>query len=249
MSHVDPPAKAPCKKYSYTGVKRCAQALLTLAVLVSCHEDQTQDQLYEVSFQARDDRGQALAGLAIDVGETALGETDASGLLRVQVSAHFGDRYVLKAPCPQGYVADEAPKEVLFKATTDLRGQEHSSIDLRIVCARDKRVAALLVHAGGYQGMPVLIDGVLSGTTGAQGFAHLRLDREPGTQFEVTLDSSSQPALMPANPTQTMTIGEQDGLFVFDPQFHERPVEKKKRRRARVEAASPPVVKRPIRID
>jgi hypothetical protein len=167
------------------------------------------------------------------------------------VNASKGESFPLHAPCPDDYLDSDAPSHVVFRDTRGLAGERHATIHLQIECARRDRVAALLVHADGQVGMPILIDGVPHGRTGAGGFAHLRLDLPPGSQFQVALDSSEYPQLRPINPRRTMTVGSDDGLFVFDPVFGEaEPVKRKRRRRARKKEVEPVVVKkRPVRID
>lgn len=225
---------------------------ISMGSSASCKQAETPQNRYQVVFKAEDDRGVPLPGLPIRVGETLLGETSPGGTLIVQVAAKEGERYPLQAPCPEDHNADDPPVDVFFRSTKGLGGDVQNHIELTIVCARTRRLAALLIHADGYEDMPISIDGVVRGRTGAEGFAHLRLDRQPGVQFQVSLDSSSHPTLVPANPSQTMSVGEDDGLFVFEPVFREARVEKKarKRRVRRAPPAQPPAApKRPVRVD
>lgn len=226
-------------------------ALLAMSICSACDEQRPSEISYEIAFKAVDDRGMELAGIAIKVGETLLGATDQNGSLRVEVQAREGEQYPLHAPCPKTYLPKDPPTEIFFRGVTALHGEALTQIDLRLVCARSSRVAALMVHADGYANMPILIDGVAQASTGPDGFAHLRLDLAPGAQFQVSLDSSVEPTLVPVNPSQTMSMGEEDGLFVFDPTFREAPREKKpvrvrpRKKRIVVE----PTPKRPVRID
>jgi len=229
------------------------RAILIAAVGVcgACDEQRPPETSFAIHFQAVDDRGMELPGIDINVGETLLGATDSGGSLRVEVQARAGQRYPLVAPCPASYQPKDPPTEIFFRDTVALHGEALTQIDLRLVCARSSRVAALLVHADGYENMPVLIDGIAQASTGPDGFAHLRLDLAPGAQFQVSLDSSSQPSLVPVNPSQTMSIGEEDGLFIFDPTFREPPPEKKpaRVRPRKKKKVVEPTPKRPVRID
>lgn len=219
--------------------------------MASCKQAAPPENRYQILFKAEDDRGFPLRGLPIQVGETLLGETDPSGSLIVHVNAKEGERYPLQAPCPDLHETQDLPADVFFRSIKGLGGEVQNRIELYIVCARIQRVAALLIHADGYEEMPIFIDGVAQGRTGVEGFAHLRLDLQPGAQFQVSLDSSAHPTLVPANPSQTMSVGEDDGLFVFEPVFREAQVEAKprKRRIRRAPPSSPPLSKRPVRVD
>lgn len=229
-----------------------ATLLLLLAGLAgACGNHAPSSTHYQLQFDVVDDRGEAIAGVAIAVGDTQIGTTNGSGILRAEVSASKGDRYPLHRQCPERYENAGEVESIVFRDTKGLGGGKHAKIHVQLQCERQERVAALLVHADGRQGLPVLIDGVEVGRTGAGGFAHLRLDLRPGSQFQVAIDSSEHPSLRPVDPRRTMTVGSEDGLFVFDPVFSELVPEKKKRRRRRAQApAQAPTQKtRPVRID
>jgi hypothetical protein len=224
--------------------------LIPVLLTAACSASPPPEARYELEFQASDDRGDPVEGLTVAIGETRIGNTDARGLLRAEVNASKGERFPLHAPCPGDYLESDAPGHVVFRDTRGLAGARSTTIRLEIQCARRDRVAALLVHADGQAGMPILIDGLPHGHTGTGGYAHLRLDMQPGEQFEVALDSSDHPKLRPINPRRTMTLGAEDDLFVFDPVFVEVEPPKKKRRRRKKKVEEPVIVKkRPIRID
>ncbi len=225
-------------------------ALVLLVALAGCAEAEPLSTHYQLQFDAFDDRGKAISGVGVAVGETKIGTTTSTGILRVEVNASKGERFPLHMTCPENYAKSETPEHIVFRDTKGLAGEEHARIHVKLECARLKRVAALLVHADGRPGLPILIDGVEQGRTGPGGFAHLRLDLPPGSQFQVGIDSSEHPSLRPIDPKRTMTQGTEDGLFVFDPVFSEvQPEKKKRRRRKRVAAPELPVKKRPVRID
>lgn len=227
-------------------------ALFLLACLAGgCGTPTPSSSHYQLQFDVVDDRGEALAGVAIAVGETKIGTTDLTGILRAEVNASKGDRYPLHRRCPERYESTSEIENIVFRDTKGLEGGAHARIHVQLQCERRERVVALLVHADGRVGLPVLIDGVEKGRTGPGGFAHLRLDTRPGAQFQVHIDSREHPSLRPVDPRRTMTVGNEDALFVFDPVFSEIVPQKKKSRRRR---AQPPVrpapeKTRPVRID
>jgi hypothetical protein len=55
--------------------------------------------------------------------------------------------------------------------------------------------------------------------TDAAGAAHFLLQMAPGAQFVVTLDTSENAKLKPANPSKPFTVGQNDDIFVFEQKF------------------------------
>ncbi len=226
--------------------------LVSLFMGTACDEVRTETNQYRMTFLVADDRGGALGNIPIQVGQTSIGTTDALGTLRADVYARDGDRYPLHVPCPNGYHAQNDFEDVVFLATRGLAGEKNADIEIRILCKRQTKVAAVLIHADGHEGLPIHVDGVPFGQTGPGGFAHVRFEGLPSTQFEISLDTSRVPNLVPKNPRQEMQLGGEDGLFVFEPVFSSaepkqstRPKRKKRPRREQ----SAPKRKRPIRID
>jgi len=226
--------------------------LLALAILggVACADETSEPILFSLDVNAVDDRGGAIPGIEVHVGETAIGKTEEDGHLRARVHASDGQSFRFHAKCPGGHSSSKIPDRVVFRDTRGLEGSRTQSMKFQIRCTRNERVVALLVHAGGQAGMSVLVDGVVSGTTNAEGFAHLRLDVEPNSEFEVSLDSSAFPELLPSNPRRVLTIGDEDELVVFEPAFSTAPKpERKSRRRRRKKESAPVKKKRPVRIN
>ncbi len=222
--------------------------------LVACAAPTKEPARYSLSISAVDDRGSALRDIPIHIGETDIGMTDGNGVLRAEVNASDGDRYPLVAPCPEAHEPLQMPDEVVFLDTRGLGGEKNATLEIRVVCKRQSRIAAVLVHAAGLEGMPILIDGIKKATTGPGGIAHLRLEGASSSQFEIALDTRDKPSLVPQNPRKEVQLGDEDGLFVFEPAFSEaesrRPAKSKRRRRRRAqetpEAAKP---RRPVKID
>lgn len=227
-------------------------ATTVLAAGACEHEEDTTSQ-YHLSFVAVDARGSGLAGIPIHVGETDMGETDEDGILTADVEARNLDKFPLHAPCPEGFETKDKPREVVFVDTRRLDGEHHGSISIRIVCIRKTQIAAVLIHADGREGLPVLVNGKPRGSTGPEGFAHIRYEGLPGTPFEVALDTSSRPDLLPPNPRMEMQLGSEDGLFLFEPELTERriagPNRRRHRRRTRRDEGQDEAKRRPVRID
>ncbi len=229
-------------------------SLYSTFLFAACEEKTQSVTRFELVFHVADAHKQGLGNIPIRVGETEIGKTDRNGSLVAEVNARDGDRYTLAAPCPAAYKVLEIPAEVVFLDTKGLEGNKNTTIEIQVVCKRRLQVAALLVHADGHEGMPILVDGVKQGVTGPGGFAHLRLEGESNSQFRVSLDTSLAPTLVPQNPRHDVQLGDDDGLFVFEPVFSKaEPKAKPKRRRRRraksAEPTAPAKPSRPIKID
>ncbi len=232
-------------------MNRIILILCAVFVVGACGEEERVPEHYTLTFSAQDDRGEPLAGVPILVGETSMGQTGSDGTLIAEVTAHDGDRYPLAAPCPSPHDDAEVPSEVLFLGTRGLGGDKNARLEIRILCSRRSRVAALLVHAEGRAGIPILVDGVERGKTGPEGFAHLRLEGSAHEQFQVALDTSAYPTLVPKDPRHEVQLGDADALFVFQPQLTvaEPPAKPKRKRRRRRKLKAPEAPKRPVRIN
>lgn len=221
--------------------------LWTILALASCQAEAPKRNSHALKFYGEDDRGDPVSGIHIALGQAELGLTGASGELRTQIRASHGQKYPVRARCPKEYEPAQVPADLVFRETREIAGQP-SSVSVRILCSRSLRVAALLVHATGVEGLPISIDGVVEGHTGLGGFEHLRIDAAPGTKVDVALDTSSMPELRPSNPSRILSIGATDSLLIFDQEFHkDKPVRKRRRRaKKRPEAQAK---RRPVRID
>lgn len=206
---------------------------------------------FNLDVSAVDDRARGIPGIEVRIGDTRIGETSDSGHLGARVRAYDGQSFEFHAQCPDGFSSSEIPEKVVFRDTQGLEGKNSQRMNFEIRCTRRERVVAVLVHADGQSDMPVLVDGQPSGKTDAMGFAHLRLDLQPHTQFEISLDSSRSPELLPASPRQLMVVGEQDSLFIFEPSFVKAPPPPQKKRRKRRKKTVENVVEkqRPVRIN
>ena len=225
-------------------------ALLSIALACGCAKSEADKNLYDIDVEAIDDQGSFIAGIDVAIGETHLGTIASDGHLRARVSASDGQRFSFHAQCPDGYSSEAIPTEVVFRNSRGLAGKKSDRLHFRIECSRNERVIALLVHSAGHAGVPIRVDGETLGLTDANGLGHFRIDRKPGAQFEVSIDDTAFPSLVANNARQTIVLGAEDDLIIYDPEFVAPVVvEKKKRRRRKKRSAEKPVRKRPIRID
>ncbi|MEY4551110.1 MAG: hypothetical protein RL685_7305, partial [Pseudomonadota bacterium] len=159
-------------------------------------------------------------------------------------------RVAITLTCPTGYASSAAETVLILRSVQGLGGEERKPIDHALSCQPTKRDAIVLVHASGaVASLPVKIDGATIGRTDSLGFGHFYLRSDPGARFEVSIDTSSQPKLMPQNPQQMFQVDTRDEVFVFDRDF-KLPTAKLKPVRKRVpKPAAEPELHIPIRLD
>jgi hypothetical protein len=191
----------------------------------------------QVEVQA--DGKRPIAGAQLRVRGDYLGTTDALGQATLRVPGEEGERLPVSLTCPDGFVADP-PQSILVWS-------EHGAAPaLSLNCRTEQREAVVLVHAGGaVPSLPVKVDGVVVGRTDSLGFAHLHVRTNPESTFEVTLDTSGNDGLLPANPTRQFRLERSDEIFVFDAALEQPPRNKrrsgaKRRPRAKKQAEPSP---------
>jgi hypothetical protein len=156
----------------------------------------------------------------------------------LHVRGQAGERVPVSLACPPGAIANEA--ELILPAAPPANAAEAPA--LRLACPVAPHDAVVLVHASGSAAsLPVRLDGAVVGHTDRLGFAHVHVRAAGPAGFDVSLDTSANPALSPADPMRHFQLEHSDELFVFDTAFQSAPATKAsqprrapgKRRRAR----------------
>lgn len=200
---------------------------------------------FTINFSVTADEKLPVTNAQIKVRGKSAGATDAAGEISLRVKGFEGDRLPIGLTCPEGYAAKPSESVVILRTIGGLSGEERRPITHDLGCQPTKRDAVVLVHVGGQAAsLPVKIDGAVVGQTDDLGFAHIHLRTDPGSRFEVSLDTSANDKLMPQNPKQQFQIGQSDDVFVFDKSFKLPAPPKVKRRRPVT-----PAVHVPIRLD
>jgi hypothetical protein len=195
------------------------------------------------------DENAPVAGAQIAARGQALGATNGSGALQTPLLGFEGDRIAITLTCPAGYATSSADSVLILRSVQGLGGEARKPIDHALSCQPTKRDAVVLVHASGaVASLPVKIDGATVGQTDSLGFGHFYLRSDPGARFEVSIDTSSQPKLMPQNPQQVFQVETRDEVFVFDRDF-KLPAKPKPVRRRAPKPAAEPETHIPIRLD
>jgi hypothetical protein len=200
-------------------------------------------------FSVVADEKAPVAGAQIATRGQAIGVTSAEGTVQAPLLGFEGDRVPITLTCPSGFAANPAESVIILRSVQGLGGEGRKPIEHALGCQPTKRDAVVLVHvSGAAASLPVKIDGAVVGQTDSLGFGHFYLRSDPGARFEVSVDTSAQPKLMPQNPQQVFQVDTRDDLFVFDRDFKLPPKPKPVRRRAPKQQAEPEV-HIPIRLD
>jgi hypothetical protein len=191
--------------------------LAALAALVACASPDPL--VFDVRLEATSHDGTAqVAGAVVLVRGEPVATTDALGSSLLHVPGQAGDRVPVSLSCPGTSGAPAASAELLLPGAPSASADETPA--LRLACPPTMRDAVVLVHAsGGAASLPVKLDGAVIGHTDSLGFAHVHVRAGAPAEFDVSLDTSAEPALSPANPTQHFQLAHADELFVFDTAF------------------------------
>ena len=224
-------------------MKRASVALGLLA-LTACADPEPLP--FVAHFSVMADEKTPVAGAQIAARGKVIGTTSPTGELQARLHGFEGDRVPITLTCPNGYAAGAAESVIILRSVQGLGGEERKPIDHALGCQPTKRDAVVLVHvSGAAASLPVKIDGASVGQTDGLGFAHFYLRPDPGTRFEVAIDTSSNEKLMPQNPQQVFQVDTHDDVYVFDRDFKLPPKPKAVRKRAKVK----PQVHIPIRLN
>jgi hypothetical protein len=202
---------------------------------------------YRVSIHSQTEDGDPLPKVEILSAGKRLGITNDKGVLQAVLRGREGDERTFEVKCPQGFRAPEERPAIQLRSLRHVEGSE-----LNVRCLPDKRMAALLVSAPGFAGLPILVHGHEVGRTDASGIAHLALRGEPRTPMRVVLDTSARPRVTPASPHKDVRIGTRDEIVVFAPELAEpEPPKPKVRKEKKTEKEEPvaPAVLRPEKLN
>jgi hypothetical protein len=186
---------------------------------------------HDLEVEVRAEEGVAVSGAQLRVRGDYLGTTNPLGRATLRVPASPGERVPVALTCPPGFSASP-PEQVV---TLPEGGRSTEPIRLAMSCQAEQHDAVVIVHAATPASLPVLVDGVPVGQTDALGFAHVHVRAASDSPFEVSLDTSSNAKLLPANPSRRFQLEAHDDVFVFDTTFEAvRPSKKARtKRRAR----------------
>ncbi len=198
------------------------------AGVVACGDPPPPPQ-FRVSFTALADAA-PLAGVEIDIAARPLGLTGPGGVLRANLRGREGAVVGYSVKCPAGYRNPEDPPPLTLR---QFRGLDPAAaargVEITVQCRPSDRLAAVVVRAGGLANIPVLMQGQPVALTDSSGVAHLMLKLPPNTSFTMALDTSANPRIVPASPSQPFVVPDADEVLVFDAPLVEQALIKRRR--------------------
>ena len=186
-----------------------ARWILLALVLASCAEPVVR---FEILVRARAD-GAPRAGVQIAEGGVVLGQTGEDGTLSLVTERAEGATLGLVADCREGFQA--RPERIVrtlraWEPIDASAGSPPLAID--VVCHRVTSDVVIVVDAG-RPNLPVAVDGAVVESTNESGLAHLLLQGPPGRRVLVSIDTTDAPALAPASPERSFTLGDDAVLY------------------------------------
>jgi hypothetical protein len=171
---------------------------------------------YCIAIRVQSDPGRPLGKARVLFAGKVAGVSDERGLVQLSVSGSEGGSVKLAVECPQGYRSPGAPISALLRRAKESdRHAEYS-----VLCPPVFRTVVVAVRADHGANLPILQLGREVGRTDGAGAAHVVLKSAPEESLELTLDTSSNPALRPHNPTTRFRVGQSDDILVFNQVFN-----------------------------
>jgi hypothetical protein len=196
-------------------------ALSILALIAGCGPSATTtgELRFDIAFRAATDDGDALAGVALRLGDRLLGLTDSSGGLSVSLNAPEGQVLAVTVTCPTGFASPDTvpPLRLAHSRLVAEQPGKRPPISFPATCIRESRDVVVLVHADRGDALPVLVDGRPVATTDANGVAHILLEFARDVRsFEVRLDTTERHDFKPASPSRTFELTGRDAIVLFN---------------------------------
>jgi hypothetical protein len=216
----------------------CHAAALACIIGVGC-EGELPPAPLEVRVRVTSDGSTPVPGAQLRARGEYLGSTDGLGEALLVLPGSGGAAPSLALTCPDGFTTPPGEEAPLLPVAGAASPGRALSVDL--LCPPELRDAVVLVHTAGEAGrLPVKVDGVVVGQTDALGFAHVHVRAAPDTEFEVSLDTSTNERLVPPNPTRRYRLRRSDELFVLDASFDQPKAVRKRRSDSKRRAAGTP---------
>lgn len=186
-----------------------------------------------------------VAGAEVWNGTTPLGESSARGYVEAPaVVAPPGGVLRLHATCPRGFEYRTPTRRVPVPAGASgadgASGAGAEVIAVSLTCRSVARLLAVAIRTGDptLAGLSLRLDGQAHGQLGADGAAHLLVERPPGSTVQVTLDTGARGRLVPQHPVHVLPVPDADSTAVIEQHFEQasptrgRRARKRKRRAA-----------------
>jgi len=171
---------------------------------------------YAIAVRVQSDPGRPLAGARVLHQGKAAGVSDERGLVKLAVQGAEGTTVSFGIECPEGHHSPSSPLAVVLRRATE--SNRHP--EFAVLCPPLLRTVVVAVRAERGANLPIVQLGREVGRTDRSGAAHVMLKSAPEETLELTLDTSSNPALRPRNPTTRFRVGQSDDILVFNQAFN-----------------------------
>jgi hypothetical protein len=188
--------------------------LAVTASLVGCTPE-AHHTSHRIRVNVVSDPGAPLADAELHAGGRSLALSDATGTIEVELPGRPGDVVQLSLRCPAGYRTPDESLSVLLRET---QAQERPP-EFSWACPPLTRTLVVAVRADRGANLPLRYLGDELARTDASGAAHALLHVQPGDALTLTLDTSTEPQLMPQHPELKLSVPDHDDLVVFDQAF------------------------------
>ncbi len=206
---------------------------LGVGISLACRNGESGPRPIPVSFAVESDPGAALAGAEVFVDGRSIGMTGGDGLLQSEV--HGGPDRLLEIEhrCPPGHVEPSGPKRLRLRPIDGLRGTGPVTVRVTLQCRPEQRLAVFVIKAENGWHLPVELDGKAVARTNASGVTHFFVSGPPGSDYQIEIDTSERPGLMPRSPAYQFTLPDAHEVFVVEQAFEleKKAVRKRSRRR------------------
>lgn len=195
------------------GARICLVA--TTALAASC-ADPPPAPPFQASLHVESDPGVPVAGAIVYRGTKQIATTGADGRAALKVKGVEGDVAEVTVKCPEHLTSPAKPLGIKLARLAESRAPEYE-----VSCPKAMRRVVVAIRADNGPNLPVLYLNRAVARTDIAGAAHFALDVAPGTQFQVTLDTTEKGGekLKPQNPTKPFAVGQHDDILVFEQKF------------------------------
>lgn len=192
--------------------------VLPLLGLFSCSSTPLEGDALRLIFMTEADPGVSLSGVLVWV-DGALVGTSSDGKVETYLRSASTRIVRIRHDCPKGH-KDPAEDTILhLRPFEEIGASETPGMEVTLTCLPKEHIAGFVVRANHGPSLPVLLNGVEVAQTNHVGVAHFSRRGEPGTEYIVRLDTSSDSRLVPQHPTRTFTLDDQHQVFVVDQAF------------------------------
>lgn len=196
------------------------QVFLALAVLAAsfagCSEGPAPTP-FRIYVRVESDPGMAVTGATVWRASKPVATTGADGRAMLALAGTEGETTDVTVQCPETLTSPTKPLTIRLSRLAD----ENRIPEYQVACPPLVRHVVVGVRAENGPNLPVLYLNRPVARTDASGAAHFALEVAPGTQFQVTLDTSEKgnERMRPQSPTRPFTVTQADEIMLFEQRF------------------------------